>query len=101
MPETHSSQKHKRIRDSASQTSKKISGIDYADPAVIDVTCYANSRNATKTHATNSTLTHSTNATLRNSNQEQPVVEPQVSHFRQVPLRTSVKFAHSGQASPT
>ncbi|CAO4138112.1 hypothetical protein GPNCGGLF_LOCUS262 [Methylorubrum aminovorans] len=33
--------------------------------------------------------------------QEQPVVEPQVSHFRQVPLRTSVKFAHSGQASPT
>lgn len=33
--------------------------------------------------------------------QEQPVVLPQVSHFRQVPLRTSVKFAHSGQASPT
>jgi hypothetical protein len=32
---------------------------------------------------------------------EQPVVEPQVSHFRQVPLRTSVKFWHSGQASPT
>ena len=32
---------------------------------------------------------------------EHPVVEPQVSHFRQVPLRTSVKFAHSGQASPT
>ena len=32
---------------------------------------------------------------------EQPVVEPQVSHFKQVPLRTSVKFAHSGQASPT
>jgi hypothetical protein len=32
---------------------------------------------------------------------EQPVVLPQVSHFRQVPLRTSVKFAHSGQASPT
>ncbi len=33
--------------------------------------------------------------------QEQPVVEPQVSHFRQVPLRTSVKLAHSGQLSPT
>jgi len=32
---------------------------------------------------------------------EQPVVEPQVSHFRQVPLRTSVKFWHSGQDSPT
>lgn len=32
---------------------------------------------------------------------EHPVVLPQVSHFRQVPLRTSVKFAHSGQASPT
>ncbi len=32
---------------------------------------------------------------------EQPVVPPQVSHFRQVPFRTSVKFAHSGQASPT
>ena len=30
-----------------------------------------------------------------------PVVEPQVSHFRQVPLRTKVKLAHSGQASPT
>jgi hypothetical protein len=33
--------------------------------------------------------------------QEQPVVLPQVSHFRQVPFRTSVKFWHSGQASPT
>ena len=32
---------------------------------------------------------------------EQPLVEPHVSHFRQVPLRTSVKFAHSGQASPS
>ena len=32
---------------------------------------------------------------------EHPVVEPQVSHFKQVPLRTSVKFAHSGQLSPT
>ena len=30
-----------------------------------------------------------------------PVVLPQVSHLMQVPLRTSVKFAHSGQASPT
>ena len=32
---------------------------------------------------------------------EHPVVEPHVSHFKQVPLRTSVKFAHSGQLSPT
>lgn len=32
---------------------------------------------------------------------EQPVVPPQVSHFRQVPLRTSVKFPHSGQLSPS
>ncbi|MFN3462406.1 MAG: hypothetical protein ACK4ZN_15475, partial [Oceanibaculum sp.] len=32
---------------------------------------------------------------------EHPVVLPQVSHFRQVPLRTMVKFEHSGQASPT
>ena len=29
-----------------------------------------------------------------------PVVLPHVSHFRQVPLRTSVKFPHSPQASP-
>ena len=32
---------------------------------------------------------------------EHPVVEPQVSHFMQVPLRTSVKFWHSAQASPS
>ncbi len=37
----------------------------------------------------------------RNSTHEQPVVLPQVSHFRHVPLRTSVKLAHSGQLSPT
>ncbi len=37
----------------------------------------------------------------RHYNYEQPVVEPQVSHFRQVPLRTSVKFWHSAQASPS
>lgn len=36
-----------------------------------------------------------------NSPQLQPVVLPQVSHFRQVPLRTMVKFMHSGQASPS
>ena len=30
-----------------------------------------------------------------------PVVAPQVSHLRQVPLRTMVKLPHSGQASPT
>src|SRR5260221_494257 len=32
---------------------------------------------------------------------EHPVVEPHVSHFMQVPLRTSVKFPHSPQASPS
>jgi hypothetical protein len=32
---------------------------------------------------------------------EHPVVEPQVSHFMQVPLRTSVKLPHSPQASPS
>ena len=30
-----------------------------------------------------------------------PVVPPQVSHFRHVPLRTMVKLPHSGQDSPT
>jgi hypothetical protein len=34
-------------------------------------------------------------------NYEHPVVEPQVSHFMQVPLRTSVKLPHSPQASPS
>ena len=33
--------------------------------------------------------------------QEQPLVEPQVAHFMQVPLRTSVKLPHSPQASPS
>ena len=32
---------------------------------------------------------------------EQPLVEPQVSHFRQVPLRTIVKLPHSEQLSPS
>jgi hypothetical protein len=32
---------------------------------------------------------------------EHPVVPPQVSHFRHVPLRTIVKLPHSGQDSPT
>ncbi len=32
--------------------------------------------------------------------QLQPDVLPQVSHFRQVPLRTMVKFEHSEQLSP-
>ncbi len=32
---------------------------------------------------------------------EQPLVAPQVSHFRQVPLRTMVKLPHSVQDSPT
>ena len=33
--------------------------------------------------------------------QEQPLVAPQVSHLRQVPLRTSVKLPHSKHASPS
>ena len=33
--------------------------------------------------------------------QEQPLVEPQVSHLRQVPLRTMVKLPHSAQLSPS
>jgi hypothetical protein len=32
---------------------------------------------------------------------EQPVVLPQVSHFMQVPLRTSVKLPHSEHISPS
>jgi predicted RNase H-like HicB family nuclease len=32
---------------------------------------------------------------------EQPLVAPQVSHLRQVPLRTSVKLPHSAQLSPS
>ena len=33
--------------------------------------------------------------------QLQPEVAPQVLHFRQVPFRTSVKFPHSPQLSPS
>ena len=40
-------------------------------------------------------------AMIDNRDHEHPVVEPHVSHFKQVPLRTSVKLAHSGQLSPT
>lgn len=32
---------------------------------------------------------------------EQPLVDPQVSHFRQVPFRTMVKLPHSEQLSPS
>jgi hypothetical protein len=32
---------------------------------------------------------------------EHPLVEPQVSHFRQVPFRTIVKLPHSEQLSPS
>jgi hypothetical protein len=32
---------------------------------------------------------------------EQPLVVPQVSHLRQVPLRISVKLPHSAQLSPS
>jgi hypothetical protein len=40
-------------------------------------------------------------ARLRLRPYEQPVVAPQVSHFRQVPLRTRVKLAQLGQGSPS
>ncbi|SDU12977.1 hypothetical protein SAMN05428979_1800 [Stappia sp. ES.058] len=33
--------------------------------------------------------------------QLQPLVEPQVSHFRQVPFLTMVKLPHSAQFSPS
>jgi hypothetical protein len=36
-----------------------------------------------------------------NARQLHPVVLPQVSHLRQVPLRSSVKLPHSPQASPS
>jgi len=36
-----------------------------------------------------------------NLHQLQPLVPPHVSHLRQVPLRTSVKFPHSRQCSPS
>jgi hypothetical protein len=32
---------------------------------------------------------------------EHPVVDPHVSHFMQVPFRTSVKFPHSPHISPS
>ena len=37
----------------------------------------------------------------RENAQEQPLVAPQVAHFMQVPLRTSVKLPQSPQASPS
>ena len=37
----------------------------------------------------------------RRGYQEQPVVEPQVSHFMHVPLRTMVKCPHAGHGSPS
>jgi hypothetical protein len=36
-----------------------------------------------------------------NACQEHPLVAPQVSHFRQVPLRIRVKLPHSSQLSPS
>ncbi len=39
--------------------------------------------------------------TLPSARYEQPVVEPQVSHFKQVPLRTRVKLAQFGHGSPS
>ncbi len=37
----------------------------------------------------------------KTADQLQPVVEPQLSHFRQVPLRTRVMLPHSPQGSPS
>src|SRR5271163_400907 len=39
--------------------------------------------------------------TIVGTGHEHPVVEPHVSHFRHVPLRTMVKLPHSPQASPS
>ncbi len=38
---------------------------------------------------------------LSNALHEHPLVDPQVSHFRHVPLRTMVKLPHSEQLSPS
>jgi hypothetical protein len=48
-----------------------------------------------------STVFDGTEQSSSRHNQEQPVVWPHVSHFMQVPLRTSVKLPHSAQASPS
>jgi hypothetical protein len=40
-------------------------------------------------------------STHDSADQLHPLVEPQVLHFMQVPLRTSVKFPHEPQASPS
>ncbi len=45
-------------------------------------------------------LAENGSATSRCNTQLQPLVLPHVSHFRQVPLRTMVKFEHSEQLSP-
>jgi hypothetical protein len=40
-------------------------------------------------------------SSLNQIRHEHPLVAPQVSHFKHVPLRTMVKLPHSPQASPT
>lgn len=40
-------------------------------------------------------------ATITSDAYEHPLVDPHVLHFMHVPLRTSVKFRHSPQASPS
>jgi hypothetical protein len=41
------------------------------------------------------------NSPQRRIDYEQPVVPPQLSHFRHVPFRTRVSEPHSGQGSPS
>jgi hypothetical protein len=60
----------------------------YINPFV--VTCLLSCNRAAKRAALNDLLDH-----------EHPVVLPHVSHFMQVPLRTSVKLPHSEHISPS
>ena len=48
-----------------------------------------------------STLEHRVDDKIETLSHEHPVVAPHVSHFRHVPLRTSVKFPQVPQASPS
>jgi hypothetical protein len=42
-----------------------------------------------------------TSGSKRPGGYEHPLVAPQVSHFKQVPLRIRVKLPHSSQLSPS
>jgi hypothetical protein len=64
------------------------------DPMII-------SHGADKVSATSSIRILRAVASVRIGRHEHPVVLPHVSHFMQVPFRTSVKFPHSEHISPS